>query len=75
VKVSISLAEEDVAFLDEYARAKRLSRSAAIQRAVRLLKSTDLEAAYEVAFDEWANNPDAELWESTVGDGLESSTS
>jgi len=41
MKLSVSLSDEDVEFLDEYARSKRLSsRSAAVQRAVRLLRSS-----------------------------------
>ncbi|MFP5298949.1 MAG: ribbon-helix-helix domain-containing protein, partial [Actinomycetota bacterium] len=39
MKVSISLPEEDVAFLDAYAETQGIpSRSAAIHRAVRLLR-------------------------------------
>ena len=73
MKLSVSLADEDVEFLDAYAQAKRLpSRSAALQRAVRLLRTSDLAEAYEGAFEDWTTDPDAELWESTVADGLTS---
>ncbi|MHB8452822.1 MAG: ribbon-helix-helix domain-containing protein [Mycobacteriales bacterium] len=44
MKLSISVSEEDVALLDEYARASGLrSRSAAVQYAIRLLRHADLE--------------------------------
>lgn len=71
MKVSVSLPDEDVRFLDDYAEEQGLeSRSAALHRAVRLLRAAELNAAYEAAWDEWARRPDAELWESTTGDGL-----
>jgi len=71
VKVSVSLPGEDVEFLDEYAKEQGLdSRSAAVHRAVRLLRTAELAGAYEAAWEEWATNGDADLWEATVGDGL-----
>jgi Arc/MetJ-type ribon-helix-helix transcriptional regulator len=71
MKVSISLPDDDVRFLDEFAERRKLdSRSAAVQRAVRLLRTSELEAAYEVAFDEWASSSDAALWDRTTADGL-----
>jgi Arc/MetJ-type ribon-helix-helix transcriptional regulator len=71
MKVSVSLPGEDVQFLDEYVREQGLeSRSAAVHKAVRMLRSAELGAAYESAWDQWAGASDAELWEATVGDGL-----
>lgn len=73
MKVSVSLPDPDVRFLDDYARAQGLeSRSAAVQKAVRLLRASDLSAAYESAWEEWhaADEGDAAAWEITVGDGL-----
>ena len=71
MKVSVSLPGEDIQFLDEYAREQGLeSRSAALRKAVRLLRAAELGAAYESAWEQWATDSDAELWESTVGDGL-----
>ncbi len=71
VKLSVSLAESDVATLDRYAAAVGLpSRSAAIQEAVRRLPDTALEAAYAEAWDEWDQSGDAELWASVTADGL-----
>lgn len=71
MKVSVSLKGEDVEFLDEYAREQGLdSRSAALQRAVRLLRAAELVGTYEAAWDEWAAQGDADMWDSTANDGL-----
>ena len=71
MKVSVSLPGEDVQFLDEYAREQGLeSRSAAVHRAVRLLRTGELGAAYESAWREWASSEDGDSWDSTTGDGL-----
>lgn len=70
MKISMSLPEEDVAFLDAYASEKGLpSRSAALHKAVRLLRATGLAAAYEGAWAEWSHG-DREMWEPTASDGL-----
>ena len=53
VKLSVSLSEEDVLLLDEYARTAGLpSRSAALQHAVRLLRYSDLDEDYAAAWEE-----------------------
>ena len=72
MKVSISLPDDDLEFLDEYTQETGLaSRSAAVQKAVRLLRSAELSAAYAAAYEEWASSDDAALWETTIADGLE----
>lgn len=72
MKISVSLAEEDLAILDEYVRETRLrSRSAGVQRAVRMLRHPDLEGDYEAAWREWQDSSDADLWEVTAADGLD----
>jgi Arc/MetJ-type ribon-helix-helix transcriptional regulator len=71
MKVSVSLPEDDVEFLDAYAATCGLpSRSAAMHKAVGLLKSLDLASAYEEAWREWAASGEAGVWESTVADGI-----
>jgi Arc/MetJ-type ribon-helix-helix transcriptional regulator len=71
MKVSVSLPGEDVEFLDAYARDRGLeSRSAALQRAVRLLRTAELAGAYEAAWREWDDSGEAEAWEATTADGL-----
>lgn len=70
MKVSISLPDEDIEFLDAYAAEKGVeSRSAVVHKAVRLLQASELGPAYEAAWDEWAAG-DAEAWDSAMSDGL-----
>lgn len=71
MKLSVSLPEEDVAVLDEYARSSGLrSRSAALQHAIRLLRNADLEDEYAAAWDEWDTTGERRAWEGTAGDGI-----
>jgi Ribbon-helix-helix protein, copG family len=71
VKLSISLSVDDLAGLDEYARAAGLpSRSAAVQHAIRLLRHPDLDQDYTAAFDEWTASGEQADWETTAADGL-----
>nr|KGA06951.1 MAG: antitoxin [actinobacterium acMicro-1] len=70
MKISMSLPDEDVVFLDAYAEAKGLpSRSAALHKAVRLLRASGLASAYEAASQEW-DDDDGSLWDVTTSDGL-----
>lgn len=71
MKLSISLPEEDLAFLDEYAEKQRItSRSSVIHEAITMLRTAGMEDAYAAAWDEWDESADAELWQATAGDGL-----
>ncbi|MBO0685629.1 MAG: ribbon-helix-helix protein, CopG family [Candidatus Dormibacteraeota bacterium] len=71
MKVSVSLPEEDIAFLDQHAaRVGSGSRSAVIHDAIRLLRDQGLEEAYAAALDEWETGQDAALWDATAADGL-----
>jgi Arc/MetJ-type ribon-helix-helix transcriptional regulator len=70
MKLSVSLPEEDIAFLDAYAESQGIgSRSAALHKAVRALRASELGAAYEDAWHDW-DNTEAEAWEKTAADGL-----
>ncbi len=72
MKLSVSLPEEDVAVLDAYVREHALtSRSAALQKAVRMLKHPRLEQDYAEAWREWEGSGDQARWDTTVGDGLD----
>ena len=72
MKLSISLPDEDLVFLDEYVKKTELpSRSAALQKAVRALRAAELSADYAAAWEEFDADGDAALWDTTVGDGLE----
>lgn len=71
MKVSISLPEEDVEFLDSYAETQGLrSRSAVLHKAVRLLRGAELGPAYEEAFLSWDESEDAADWNATAGDNI-----
>ena len=71
MKLSVSLVEEDIAFIDEYAKAHEApSRSAVLHKAVDLLRASQLSDAYAAAWQEWDSSGFAEDWDSTVGDGL-----
>ena len=71
MKLSVSLPDEDVEFLDAYATEQGFaSRSAVLHRAVRLLRGAELGAAYEDAFVEWEEGGEEAAWDVTAGDGL-----
>jgi Arc/MetJ-type ribon-helix-helix transcriptional regulator len=71
MKVSVSLPDDDVEFLDSYAQAQGIeSRSAVVHRAVGLLRASQLEGAYEEAWAAWSADGDAEAWEATATDGV-----
>lgn len=71
MKVSVSLPDDDVEFLDAYATSQGIaSRSAALHKAVRLLRACELGPDYEDAWAEWSASEDSQLWEVTSRDGL-----
>lgn len=71
MKLSVSLTAKDLETLDRYAAEAGLpSRSAAVQRAIRLLDQAELENAYEAAWNEWEATDDKDAWDMTTADGL-----
>ncbi len=69
MKVSVSLPEEDVEFLDNYTKNHRIaSRSAALHRAIRLLRASELTDAYSAAFTEWSDDPANDVWDNVASD-------
>jgi Arc/MetJ-type ribon-helix-helix transcriptional regulator len=63
MKMSVSLPEEDVEFLDSYVKDQSAgSRSAALHKAVGLLRAAQLAGAYD----------DAGSWNAALADGLDS---
>lgn len=71
MKLSVSLPEEDVATLDEFAETAGLpSRSAALHHAIRLLRLAEVERDYEAAWAEWEVSSDYQAWDGTAADGL-----
>ena len=72
MKLSVSLPDDDIEYLDAYMKEAGLeSRSAALQKAVRLLRTAELSKDYAAAWEEFSADGDAALWETTVGDGLD----
>jgi antitoxin MazE9 len=70
MKVSVSLTDDDVTYIDEYAhRTGAPSRSSVLHKAVTLLRMSEIEDAYASAWDEW-RLADGDAWEVTVDDGL-----
>lgn len=71
MKLSVSLSDDEVRLLDEYvARAGLPSRSAGLQRAIRMLRHPALEDDYGDAWAEWSTSGEGEAWEPTAGDGF-----
>ena len=71
MKISVSLRTEDVDFLDNYTRTHGIaSRSAALHRAIRLLRAAELARDYAAAFKEWADDDENRAWDAVSGDGI-----
>jgi Arc/MetJ-type ribon-helix-helix transcriptional regulator len=71
MKVSVSLPDEDVRFVDDEALAGRYgSRSAVIHAAIRLLRDLPYQDSYAIAWDEWEADGEDVIWEKTAQDGL-----
>ncbi len=71
MKISVSLPDDDVDFLDEYAENQGYrSRSAVVHTAVRMLRSSKLGDAYASAWSEWEESGESELWDKATIDGL-----
>jgi Arc/MetJ-type ribon-helix-helix transcriptional regulator len=71
MKVSISLPDGDLHFIDEYADRRDISsRSAVVHEAIELLRLREMEDAYAEAWDEWKSGDDGTLWDATSADGM-----
>ena len=71
VKLSVSIPDDDVEFIDQYAEEHGLdSRSGVLHRAIGLLRASELGEEYERAWTEWAEAADADMWDATTTDGL-----
>jgi Arc/MetJ-type ribon-helix-helix transcriptional regulator len=75
MKLSVSLPDEDVAFLDDYAdRAGLASRSAAVHTAIRALQASAMGESYEHAWSDWESGGHRDLWDAVSGDGFGDAT-
>ena len=71
MKLSVSLSDEDVAVLDaEVGRSGLPGRSAAVHKAIALLRRDALEDAYDGAWSEWNAVGEEAVWSATAVDGL-----
>ena len=69
MKVSVSLSDDDVQFLDQCAAERGTSRSAVLQQAVAALRSRQLGSTYADAWGEW-DAGDGTAWDATAADGI-----
>jgi hypothetical protein len=75
MKLSVSIADEDVDFIDRYADQHGVgTRSGVVQRALNLLRALELGDDYAAAWDEWSAG-DADVWDTVVADGLDEASS
>lgn len=71
MKLSITLPDKDVAYIDRHiADHDEPSRSAVIRKAIERLRHEELSEAYGELCKEWGTEDDL-LWETTVGDGID----
>ncbi len=71
MKLSVSLSDADVAALDAYvANAGLPSRSAGLQRAIRMLRYPTLDEDYRNAWLEWSDGDEELSWEPADADGI-----
>ena len=71
MKLSVSLPDDDVSFLDQYSEQHGVgSRSAVLLKAIRLLRISELGSSYAEAWSEWSED-DGDMWETTSGDGID----
>lgn len=71
MKLSVSVPNDSIDYLDELARSGRYpSRSAAIQAAIRLLRARDLGDEYQNAWEEWDASGEGSVWDAAADDGL-----
>lgn len=70
MKLSVSLPDGDVQFVDRYvSEHDAASRSAVVREALALLRERELGDAYEAAWNEWVEDG-GEIWDLAVGDGI-----
>lgn len=71
MKLSVSMDDQAVDFIDQYAAEHEVgSRSAVLQKAVALLRAVELSDDYTAAWGEWSESDDSALWDAAAGDGL-----
>jgi Arc/MetJ-type ribon-helix-helix transcriptional regulator len=70
-KLSISVDPSLARFVEHYQKRHDIpTKSEVVERALTALREAELAQQYADAYREWAETEDAELWETTVADGL-----
>ena len=71
MKVSVSLAEKDIAFIDrQISDHGESSRSAVVRKALDRLRADELAREYAQRWAEWDEEEES-IWDVTLADGLE----
>ena len=71
MKLSVSLPDDDIEFLDAYAQEQGIgSRSAVVHKAVRLLRAVELSHDYQQAWSDWSGSHEDSVWDAALTDGL-----
>lgn len=71
MKLSVSLPDDIVEFIDEQTTSGAFeSRSAVLRAAVAALRQHAITDFYAAAWDEWEQSGEDKLWESVAADGL-----
>jgi Arc/MetJ-type ribon-helix-helix transcriptional regulator len=74
MKVSVSIPDDDLAFLEsQIAEGRFPNRSAAIHGAIRSLRTRHLESQYAEAAKDWRESGEEGAWEVTLADGVDDS--
>ncbi|WP_337867862.1 hypothetical protein [Meiothermus sp.] len=71
-KLSVSVDSQLAQFIERYQAAHGMpTKSEVVERALSLLQKNELRRQYTEAYQEWLESGEAEVWEVTVGDGLD----
>ncbi|MEF2977013.1 antitoxin [Subtercola sp. YIM 133946] len=69
-KLSVSLSDDDVEYIDALAQSRSGNRSAVIHDLVRIAREMRSVSDYIAANDEWLASAESRGWDETAGDGL-----
>ncbi|MBT2497917.1 antitoxin [Agromyces sp. ISL-38] len=71
-KLSVSLPDDDLRFLDALAESFDGNRSAAVHEVIRTAREVHAAREYAVAFADWSSSDTDVEWEATTADGIDS---
>ncbi len=71
-KLSISVKDNWLSFIEEYQKNYNIkSRSEVLERGLAALKQLELQDQYHLAYKEWFNSDENDIWDLTTADGIE----